>query len=236
MTAQEIAWAKVHEKKGKGENKKKGREKEESVPSSASSGPAIWGKPDHQSDQNKDQKDSMIHKAFTTTSAALFIALTKALDAYPEEEKRILKGAQTASIPFDVLEHDGYTTIKSTDATKSYTINGHGCSCPDPTSRCKHIWAKNLHRKMASIHKAMLAPENWWEAAVGKIGGVVHITENAWVFIPFGGPRGFFTNSSDCVLLTSGLYFTPSKPPTPTPQEDNERWEAAYYHEYNEIA
>ncbi len=151
-------------------------------------------------------------QTLTTTEAALTLAYLKAIEAYPTEKTRILKGAKIAAQPFDVLEHDGYTTVNNSDGTRQYTVNG-ACECKDykrGTNRCKHRYAVSLHRKMASLHKAMHDPKNWWVAEVGETAGVCHIVDESWVFIPYNTHRGFFTNSSDCTLLTSGVYFAPS--------------------------
>lgn len=164
----------------------------------------------------------------TTTDAALTLAYGKAIEAYPDEQARIFKGAKIAKIPFDVLEHDGYTTVKSTDGAREYTVNGT-CNCPDPTPRCKHVWAKALHRKMASIHHAMLMPENQHTAEVGTDRGIVHIVDEAWFHVPYGGPRGQFTNSAECVKGSQGTEWA-------TMKAEQEKYEAAYWLEHGEIA
>jgi len=168
-------------------------------------------------------------KTFTTTSAALFIALTKALDKYPEEEQRILKGATIANQPYGVLEHDWSTTVQSSGGTRQYTIQNGRCECFDRSPRCKHRFAQSLARKAAYIHKDMLAPENVKTVEVGHERGIVHTAETGVFFVPYGGPRGRFITSADYVEGSRGTDW-------PTVQAEKERWEAAYYLEYNEIA
>ena len=164
----------------------------------------------------------------TTTDAALTIAYIKAIEAYPDEQARILKGARIAAIPFEIKEHGTYALVPSSKGDKEYTVNSH-CDCPDPTPRCKHRFAVTLHRKAAIIHKAMLAPENQRTAEVDTHRGIVHIVDGAWFHVPYGGPRGQFTNESACVFGSHGTDWA-------TVQEEKERWESWYYQEFGEIA
>ena len=86
-----------------------------------------------------------------------------------------------------------------------------------------------MHRKAVRIHKAMLAPENQGTGEVGCKRGIVHIVDGAWFHVPYGGPRGQFTTEADCVIGSYGIDW-------PAMQAEKERWEAAYYAEYEEIA
>jgi len=171
-------------------------------------------------------------QTITTTDAALVLAYGLALDRYPTEKARILKGAKIAAQPFDVLEHDGYATVNSSDGARRYTVNG-SCECADfqrGTERCKHRFAVSLHRKMANLHKAMLSPENQWCATVDGQGGVVHIVEEVWFHVPYDSPRGQFTNSAACILGAAGTTWPKSK------AEADERLNAAHYEEFGEVA
>jgi len=179
-----------------------------------------------------------MNSPMTTTDAALTLAYLKAIEAYPDEKARILGGAKIAAQPFDILDHGTHVCVLSSQGTHRYTVNGTGrfpqCSCPDHAhgavdGRCKHVFAKWLHRKAATIHKAMLAPENQRTAEVGSERGIVHIVDGAWFHVPYGGPRGQFTNSAECVLGSHGTDW-------PAVQEEKDRWESWYYQEFGEVA
>ena len=47
--------------------------------------------------------------------------------------------------------------------------------------------------------------------------------------VPYGTNRGYFTTSAKCILGSRGTDW-------PAVKEEKERWEAAYYEEYGEIA
>jgi hypothetical protein len=174
------------------------------------------------------QEHSTVTKTFTTTSAALFIATTRAIEAYPDEETRILKGAEIAMQPFDIQEHGTFALVKSSKGDTQYTVNSH-CDCPDVVSRCKHRFSVSLHRKAAHIHKALLAPENQFCAMVGTESGIVHKVDGGFFFVPYGGPHGRFITSAEYVEGAQG-------PDWPAVQTEKDRWESAYYAEYDEIA
>jgi len=174
------------------------------------------------------KEDTTMIQPITTTDAALMLAYFKAIEAWPDEQARILKGAKIAAIPFEIKEHGSYALVPSSKGDKQYTVNSH-CDCPDPTPRCKHRFSVSLHRKAAQIHKGMLAPENQCCAMVGTESGIVHKVDAGFFFVPYGGPRGRFITSAEYVEGSQGIDW-------PAVQAEKERWEAAYYTEYGEIA
>lgn len=113
----------------------------------------------------------------TLFHAALTRAADKALNKYPDETARILRGLSIAEAGGVTITASGAAQVVSQrDETLWYQVDARGCTCTDaathaPEGKCKHVYATWLVKK---AHKLMNAPRKAYYATLSSTPGMLY--------------------------------------------------------------
>lgn len=153
-----------------------------------------------------------VHESANTINfdANLQAAANRAAKTYPDECARIRRGLAIAESGGVELLADGTALVQSqTHEGMHYILNGH-CSCPDyaraPGNRCKHRWAKSLHKAALAQDRRDMPPAKYWAEYHGReplaVPGVAEFdtAKQAWWFIPEDGREPFYVAFQALVL------------------------------------
>jgi hypothetical protein len=109
--------------------------------------------------------------------AALQAAVEAALAAYPQDEARILRGAEIVARG-GVREPEAGSHVWNVGIYHYYPVNGT-CPCPDTVmnsvARCKHRYAKALYKKM---HTAPVVRSLYFYADLAGVAGTATVWED----------------------------------------------------------
>lgn len=141
-------------------------------------------------------------------TATLGILMSLAMARYPEEAKRIQRGAKLV-YRGHVAHVGGRWTVVSEDESKLYDVRrdgkGASCSCPDakhnaPGGRCKHRFAVNLQCRLNNLLKEPARRYVATDQLNNVNGTATAIAPHVFYFQPFDSDGGYILAESGVSL------------------------------------